>query len=114
MVNKADSMQTVIKAQLRGGNGDAELTHLFDAQDIAGKAKMCARIVLQPGCSIGEHTHDDDGEMYIILSGKGMVNDNGTPKEMQAGDAMWTTNGEAHSIINHGNEPLVMLAIVIC
>lgn len=113
MVNKAELMQSVIKDNLRGGNGSAELTHLFDAKDLAGKANMCAKVVLKPGCSIGEHTHDDDGEIYIVLSGKGMVNDNGTPKEMHAGDAMWTTGGEAHSIINHGDEDLVMLAIVI-
>ena len=106
-------MKTEVRAQLRGGSGEAKLTHLFSADEMSGMAKMCAKVVLEPGCSIGEHSHDEDGELYIIISGKGMVNDNGTPREVVAGDAVWTANCEYHSIINHGTEPLEMYAIVI-
>lgn len=113
MTSNVKDMRCETRSRLRDGNGDAQLTHLFAADKLSGKMKMCARVLLEHGCSIGEHSHDTDGELYIVLRGKGMVNDNGTPREVTAGDAVWTTGGEFHSIINHGEEPLELYAIVI-
>lgn len=114
MTNRKNEMKSEIRTSLRGGNGDVELLHLFGAEDLSGKAKMCARLTLAPGCSIGEHAHSEDGELYIIISGKGMVNDNGTMHEVLPGDAVWTADGEYHSITNHTDENLELYAIVIC
>ncbi len=113
MTNIQREMKSEIRANLRGGNGDVKLMHLFTAEELSGKAKMCAKITLDPGCSIGEHAHSEDGEMYIIISGKGTVDDNGTEREVFPGDAVWTTGGEYHSIKNNTNEPMEMYAIVI-
>ena len=113
MVKKHAEMKREIRSQVRGGVGDLEMVHLLEEAELSGKAKMCAKFTIAPGCSIGEHAHDPDGELYIILSGAGMVNDNGTPREVSAGDAVWTADGERHSIINHGTKPLELSAIVI-
>ncbi len=114
MTNKQNEMKSEIRSALRGGNGDVKLVHLFSAEELSSKAKMCAKITLDPGCSIGEHSHSEDGELYIIISGKGTVNDNGVEREVLAGDAVWTTGGEYHSIANNSDKPMEMYAIVIC
>lgn len=114
MTNKKSEMKNEIRSALRGGKGDVKLLHLFSAEELSGKAKMCAKITLDPGCSIGEHSHSEDGELYIIISGKGTVDDNGVEHEVLPGDAVWTTGGEYHSITNNSTEPMEMYAIVIC
>lgn len=114
MTNKQREMKSEIRSGLRGGNGDVKLLHLFSAEELSGKAKMCAKITLEPGCSIGEHSHCEDGELYIITNGRGTVDDNGVEREVLPGDAVWTTGGEYHSVTNNSNEPLEMYAIVIC
>lgn len=113
LVKKVQDMRQARKANVRGGVGELAFSYLFEESELGDKAAMVAKVTLEPGQSIGEHTHDEDGELYIVVSGKGMVNDNGVPREVCAGDAVWTTGGELHSVINHGDETLVLYAIVI-
>jgi mannose-6-phosphate isomerase-like protein (cupin superfamily) len=51
-------------------------------------------------------------EIFYLISGKGFVNDNGTEKEIGSGDAV-LTSGASHSIENRGQEPLVLLAVIL-
>ena len=112
MIRKNSELQPQIKESLRGGEGSASLKMILSAGENP-HCSMVANITLAPGCSIGEHDHVEDAELYYILSGKAQANDNGKIKELSAGDAMWTANGERHSIKNHTEEDLVLLAVVV-
>jgi mannose-6-phosphate isomerase-like protein (cupin superfamily) len=74
---------------------------------------MLSEATLPPGSSIGYHRHDNETEYYLIISGTGEVNDNGTVKPVKAGDAMITGGGTSHSIKNTGNVPLVFHAVIV-
>lgn len=113
MIRKAEEMVKEIKEQMRGGKGFAELTHLFKQDELTGKAKLAAKITINPGCSIGRHEHVDEEEIYYILRGKALVEDNGVRCELSAGDATLTGGGAAHYIENIGHEPLELLAVVL-
>lgn len=113
MIRKEAELVPQVKESLRGGNGTVSLQYYLSPEEHAEHCGMAARIVLQPGSSIGEHAHVEDAELYVIVSGKAMANDNGAMVELSAGDAMWTANGEHHSITNHTQEPTVMLAVVV-
>lgn len=112
MIRKQQEIIPQIKQNLRGGAGEATLQYYLGAED-AAHCSMAARITLNPGCGIGEHAHNEDAELYVILSGKAMANDNGEMVELCAGDAMWTANGECHSLHNHTQDPTVLLAVVV-
>jgi mannose-6-phosphate isomerase-like protein (cupin superfamily) len=113
MFKTASQMQTELKERMRGGDGTVEMQHVFSADELTGKCRLMARVTLQPGCSIGAHVHDQEEEIYYLLEGVAMADDNGTPVEMHAGDALLTGGGKSHAIANHGNEPVVMLAIIL-
>jgi len=113
MIKRASEMVTELKHQMRGGNGTVEITHIFKQDELRGKARLFARITLNKGCSIGLHEHNGEEEIFYILSGKGIVNDNGSIKEVSAGDAVLTGNGASHSIENRSEEPLVMAAVIL-
>jgi mannose-6-phosphate isomerase-like protein (cupin superfamily) len=105
-------MKTEVKEKMRGGEGNTAITHLVNCEN-EKNIRMLAEITLQPGCSIGTHSHENETEYYIILSGNGTVNDNGKEVTVQAGDAIVTGNGASHSISNTGAVPMVFNAVIV-
>ncbi len=113
MLKHSSEMTVEIREKMRGGNGNVKLQNIFNAEEIMGKCRLFSQITLEPGCSIGSHVHDQEEEIYYILSGTGTVDDNGVIKNVGPGDAIKTGGGEFHSISNSGNVPLVLLAVII-
>ncbi len=113
MIKRANEMITEIKHQMRGGNGSVELTHIFRQDELTGKARLFAKVTLNKGCSIGLHNHDAEEEIYYIIQGRAVVNDNGNITEVSAGDAVLTGNGGSHCIENKEDEPVVMIAVIL-
>ena len=74
---------------------------------------MVARIVLPSGSSIGNHAHTEDAELYYILKGEAVVTDNDKTEILHAGDALFTGNGNRHSITNKTNEDVEFLAVIM-
>lgn len=113
MIKKANDMVKELREHMRDGKGTVEINHIYKQNELATKCRLCAKIVLNPNCSIGTHAHVDEEEIYYILKGKGVVIDDGIPQEVTVGDAILTGNGAEHSIENIGDEPLEMMAIVM-
>ena len=78
-----------------------------------GKAKMCARITLPPGSSIGEHPHQPEAEIYYVLDGEITVTDNDERIVLHPGDAMYTGGGNRHSATNESFRNAEMMAIIL-
>jgi mannose-6-phosphate isomerase-like protein (cupin superfamily) len=113
MVRKASELKEEPKENLRGGNGVLGFSNYFTQDEMQNKARLCTKIIINPGCSIGWHEHVNEEEIFFIISGSGTLNDNGVISEIKAGDAALTRNKEFHSIENTGSEPIEMLAIII-
>lgn len=101
-----------VRENMRGGDGCAVLHHILLQDALPGNCRLFSRITLNPGCSIGEHEHANESEIYYILSGRAGMTDNGKTIELEAGDSCLTTNG-SHSIRCLGDEPLEILATII-
>lgn len=113
MYRKADEMVTELRNGMRGGKGTVEIKHIFKADEFKGKARLLAEITLPIGSSIGFHQHDQEEEIFYFLSGQGRVDDQGTIKEVNPGDAVLTGGGNGHSVENTGDQPLVFLAVIL-
>ena len=113
MFKNSSEMIREIKDQMRGGKGSVEIMHIFMKEELKGKARLVAKITLNSGCSIGKHEHVYEEEIYYIINGKGIFNDNGTEREVAAGDAVLTGNGAFHSIENREDIPLELLAVIL-
>jgi len=112
MVIQRNGMNTEIKEKMRGGEGNTAVTHIVNCEN-EKNIRLLAEVALQPGCSIGDHSHDNETEYYIILSGGGTVNDNGIETPVNEGDVVITGNGASHNICNTGAVPLVFHAIIV-
>jgi quercetin dioxygenase-like cupin family protein len=113
MIKRSNEMFKEIKEQMRDGKGSVEITHILKQDELNGKARLVAKISLNPGCSIGWHEHVNEEEIYYVLKGKALVDDNGEKQELNPGDASLTMGGKCHSIENIGDEVLEFVAVIL-
>lgn len=112
MITRSSEMPRGTRVAMRGGKGSVQVDHWFKPADFGAKVRMCARLTLAPGSSIGTHTHNGEDEVYIVLSGKGIIEENGKWVPIAAGDAILTGKGHSHGVENNGTEPLVIAAVI--
>ena len=112
MIKRKTELKQVINENMRGGDGSVIISHLADAGEMYGKNRLFAEILIKPGCSIGYHIHENETEMFFIISGTALYDDNGTIYDLSPGDVSVTPSGQGHSIANNGNVDLELIALI--
>ncbi len=112
MIRNAKDMAVEFKERMRDGNGTVEIMHIYKQEELKGNNRLCAKVIIPHGGSIGMHQHVNEEEIYYILKGKGLVNDDGTLVEVNEGDSVLTRDGATHSIENIGEGNLEMIAVI--
>ena len=98
MFRENREMPVIINENFRGGDGCVKVTEIVKPNELMGKGRLFSRFTIAHGCSIGLHKHEGEAEIYYILSGKGLANDNGVERTLETGDMLFTADGESHSI----------------
>ena len=106
MVIDFKKLEEEVRPQFKGGVGNFLVKTYED-----DRAKiMYGR--LEPGCSIGLHTHEGNSEIIYIVSGEvDYIMDDGMEHGV-AGQCHYCPMGHSHSQINNGTEPLEFFAVV--
>lgn len=112
MIKRNSDMTSTVKVNMRGGDGQAVVTDVLSKGEYDGHSRLVATITLEPGCGIGEHVHENEEEIFYIISGTATYNDNGTEVILNPGDSCICKNGEKHSIKNNEKETLVFFAVI--
>jgi len=112
MIYYAKDRQGELRHEMRGGKGDVKVS-MLEKEYLPAAGKLLAELTLQPGCSIGEHEHVGEAEMFYIVEGQATVTDNGTVYVLGPGDGMTTPSGHRHSLENAGSETLKVIAVII-
>lgn len=100
-------------SNLGGGKGVAKVFHIQTKEDLKKAGRLYARVVLDPGCSIGWHQHVGETEPYYILSGEGTFIDNDQSRTLvHAGDICTIKDNHFHSIENNRGKPLEFMALI--
>ena len=99
---------------IRGGHGEVEMRKICESvEELYGKGRLFNLMILAPGDSIGEHTHEGDNEIFYFLKGTGTYNDNGTLVKVSPGDTTICNDGELHGLVNDGDVPLEFIALIL-
>lgn len=106
MVIDFNAMEEKRMPEFKGGVGELIARMHVDEN---GKI-MCGK--LEPGSTIGLHTHDTSSEIIYILSGKADYIYDDTTESVSAGGCHYCPKGHTHSMINNGPEDLIFLAVV--
>ena len=111
---KKCELETVPIEGCMGGKGTVKMEKLLCApEEMMGKGRAYVRHILNPGVSIGMHTHEGEMETMVIISGKAVHTVNGQEQHLEAGDMIAAQPGDTHGIAQEGTEPLVLIAQVL-
>ena len=114
MFKKNDDYKAVLRSGIQGGEGEVKVEPLWlPDTELKSNIKFMARVTIPQGASIGFHQHDNEEEIYYIVSGAGSAVDNDEKKNVEAGDSILTRDGEQHSISCTSKDPLVMIATIV-
>jgi len=113
MVKRKADYKVQKNENMRGGDGTVVIEHLLTPDELYEKGRLYARIILEPGCSIGHHVHEGEMESFYIVSGEAEISDNGEIVKVSAGDSILTRSGEGHSVRNTGAVTLEMMALIL-
>jgi len=113
LVKSSETKGTQTQAP-RGGDGVIVGSDYVDSSNRpAGSLfREISVMSLEPESSIGYHIHEDDEELYSIISGRGIYSDNGTEVEVSAGDVTVVPKGTGHGLKNIGAGPLVFFSVI--
>jgi mannose-6-phosphate isomerase-like protein (cupin superfamily) len=114
MIRKADEMKKEFRDNMRGGAGRVAFRHYFAKEEFGANVRLCAKLTLPPGASIGPHEHDGEDEVYIVTGGSGLLDDGVTKTRISVGDSVLTGKGAAHAVENDGKEDLDIIAVIMC
>ena len=107
-------MHEKINVHMRGGDGSVLIREILDRGEYKGNARLTAVITLKPGCSIGEHLHENEEEIFYVLSGDAVYNDNGKTELLHAGDSCICLGGQKHALSNASEtEELSVFAVIL-
>ena len=106
MVIDFKELQEVRIPQFYGGEKETAARMFADEK---GKI-MVGR--LEPGASIGVHTHTTSSEIIYVLSGEGKAFFDGAWEAVGSGQCHYCPKGHTHGLNNDGGEDLVFFAAV--
>lgn len=73
-----------------------------------GNVTTVAESVFPPGEQVGEHSHTDLHEFFIVRSGSGSIKVENDIHELAPGICVVVEPGEKHSLMNSGDDELVI------
>lgn len=91
------------------GEGEVRSVRLYTNEDFASPLRFLYYVEIPPGASIGYHQHKADEEMYIVLSGCGLMMVDGETREVKAGDTIKNKPFGSHGLQNHTDQDLKLL-----
>ena len=113
MIRKAADCKKMYNEKMRGGNGIVEITSFATPEELNNKGRLFANITLKPGCGIGFHMHENESELFYVIKGEVLYNDNGTEYVCSAGDVMICAAGTGHAITNNSQEDVELCAVIV-
>ncbi|MBR6159300.1 MAG: cupin domain-containing protein [Lachnospiraceae bacterium] len=114
MIRKKEDCAIEYREKMRDGNGTIEITNFITGPaELCEKGRLFSKITVKSGCSIGYHVHEKDSELFYFLKGNAKYNDNGTIKDVCAGDVAICPAGCGHGVENAGDETVEIIAVIV-
>jgi mannose-6-phosphate isomerase-like protein (cupin superfamily) len=106
------SALTLAPTRAHHGVGRIHFARIADAEAFESAVNFVDYAELPPGTSIGRHRHGlDEEELYLVLSGEGLLWRDGQTTRVGAGDLVRNVPGGAHGLENPGPETLRLFVI---
>ncbi|MCQ2073986.1 MAG: cupin domain-containing protein [Bacteroidaceae bacterium] len=101
-----NGISETINPNFKGGNKSVGTRGFSDG------ANKIVRLRLEPGSSIGSHTHQSNSEIMMILKGKGHIIYDGSEFDIAEGQCHYCPKGHTHSLINDSGSDIEVFAVI--
>jgi mannose-6-phosphate isomerase-like protein (cupin superfamily) len=91
-----------------GGKGAVLFRRILE-DEFQSKVSFLDYTTLPPNTSIGYHLHPDTEEVYIIVSGTGIMTVENEATRVTRGDVILNRKGGSHGLVNDGPDNLEIL-----
>ena len=102
-----------LQKKSHGGTGSVELYEIWESLDFKCNVDFLDRVVVLPGSTIGFHKHGNNEEMYIILSGNGLMKIEDDEVAVSKGDMILNPAGGRHGLTNNSGQNINILVIQV-
>ena len=94
------------------GIGTVKHNDAFPKESYASNLMFLHHTVLPPGTTIGNHAHENDEEIYIVLEGKGLYTQDDETFPVKEGDILRNRPYGTHGLVN--TEAVDLKLLVFC
>jgi len=106
--------QTPYEVQpIHAGKGQGKNALVFDRADFDTPIRFIRYCELEVGASIGVHPHGQNEEVYVVLSGRGVMTVTGASQPVGPGDVILNKPGWSHGLENTAGEPLQLFVFEV-
>ncbi|MCM1416384.1 MAG: cupin domain-containing protein [bacterium] len=106
MILDFDAIGEQVIPHFKGGEKEFK-SHMY-----TDEACKIMRASLEPGATIGLHTHETNSEIIFMLEGTGVVLYDDGREILPAGSCHYCPKGHSHSLRNESDETIVFYAVV--
>lgn len=101
-----DSIAEDMQTNFKGGEGDVAFRIFKDDMN------KVMRVRMTPHSSVGQHSHETDSEIIIVLQGSGKIVFDGQELPIRQGQVHYCPKGHGHTIINDTDQELHLCCVV--
>lgn len=111
MIRSTDDMPSRTITDCHDGSGDLLCRTVLGAADMDGCLSFMHDDMLEPGATIGAHTHEGNEEVYFVAEGHGTMIVDGEESPIGPGDVSVCRSGHSHGIRNSQDGPMRLIVI---
>jgi len=101
-----DSIEENVQNGFKGGEGDVAFRIFKD------DLNKVMRVRMTPHSSVGQHSHETDSEIIMVLKGTGKIVFDGNEMPISEGVVHYCPKGHGHTIINDSDDELYLCCVV--
>ena len=101
-----DSIAEDMQTNFKGGEGNVAFRIFKD------DLNKVMRVRMTPHSSVGQHSHETDSEIIMVLQGSGKIVFDGLELPIHEGQVHYCPKGHGHTIINDTDEELHLCCVV--
>ena len=113
MNRNRNAMKTSRLEKCHEGIGWLGLTEVLEFGDSSLGISFMHDDLIEPGSTIGEHTHIDSEEVYFLISGSGVMIMDGMEFPFLPGDVSMVKVGHSHGLINTGYDVMRLIVFAV-
>ncbi len=95
------------------GVGVLKHKELFSGEEFKSGLRFMNYTILPPGTTIGDHKHENDEEIYVVLEGKGIMHLDGNSFEVKSGSVIRNKPYGTHGLVNTGDSDMRVLVFEV-